>query len=136
MGVVCIFLDKLNCTALTSNPSYMVFIIVIVISLCSGLLVKHSHSNVVSFPNRKVTNACVVICMKFSWWWKDDAVRVQDKSWRVRYMVANQLYELCAAVGPEPTRWLSACGNYQVANCSSILNGEGSFNFQRYMCIY
>jgi serine/threonine-protein phosphatase 2A regulatory subunit A len=28
----------------------------------------------------------------------------QDKSWRVRYMVANQLYELCAAVGPEPTR--------------------------------
>ena len=29
---------------------------------------------------------------------------VQDKSWRVRYMVANQLYELCEAVGPEPTR--------------------------------
>ncbi|CAN6876006.1 unnamed protein product [Brassica oleracea var. botrytis] len=28
----------------------------------------------------------------------------QDKSWRVRYMVANQLYELCEAVGPEPTR--------------------------------
>uniref|UniRef100_A0A803NCD1 Phosphatase PP2A regulatory subunit A/Splicing factor 3B subunit 1-like HEAT repeat domain-containing protein n=1 Tax=Chenopodium quinoa TaxID=63459 RepID=A0A803NCD1_CHEQI len=27
-----------------------------------------------------------------------------DKSWRVRYMVANQLYELCEAVGPEPTR--------------------------------
>ncbi|KAE8663976.1 Serine/threonine-protein phosphatase 2A 65 kDa regulatory subunit A beta isoform [Hibiscus syriacus] len=28
----------------------------------------------------------------------------QDKSWRVRYMVANQLYDLCEAVGPEPTR--------------------------------
>jgi serine/threonine-protein phosphatase 2A regulatory subunit A len=28
----------------------------------------------------------------------------QDKSWRVRYMVANQLYELCEAVGTEPTR--------------------------------
>nr|CAB3479602.1 unnamed protein product [Digitaria exilis] len=28
---------------------------------------------------------------------------VKDKSWRVRYMVANQLYELCEAVGPEPT---------------------------------
>ena len=28
----------------------------------------------------------------------------QDKSWRVRYMVANQLYELCEVVGPEPTR--------------------------------
>ena len=31
--------------------------------------------------------------------------REQDKSWRVRYMVANQLYELCEAVGPEPTRY-------------------------------
>lgn len=30
---------------------------------------------------------------------------LQDKSWRVRYMVANQLYELCEAVGPEPTRY-------------------------------
>ncbi|KAJ0495429.1 putative armadillo-like helical protein [Helianthus annuus] len=29
----------------------------------------------------------------------------QDKSWRVRYMVANQLYELCEAVGPEPTKY-------------------------------
>ncbi|KAL7206640.1 hypothetical protein ACSBR2_019371 [Camellia fascicularis] len=29
---------------------------------------------------------------------------IKDKSWRVRYMVANQLYELCEAVGPEPTR--------------------------------
>ncbi|CAN7034437.1 unnamed protein product [Brassica rapa subsp. trilocularis] len=28
----------------------------------------------------------------------------QDKSWRVRYMVANQLYELCEAVGPDCTR--------------------------------
>ncbi|PPD83076.1 hypothetical protein GOBAR_DD19991 [Gossypium barbadense] len=28
----------------------------------------------------------------------------QDKSWHVRYMVANQLYEVCEAVGPEPTR--------------------------------
>lgn len=32
-------------------------------------------------------------------------VLLQDKSWRVRYMVANQLYELCEAVGPEPTRY-------------------------------
>ncbi|PWZ04817.1 hypothetical protein Zm00014a_011331 [Zea mays] len=31
-------------------------------------------------------------------------ITVCDKSWRVRYMVANQLYELCEAVGPEPTR--------------------------------
>ncbi|KAG5383743.1 hypothetical protein IGI04_035213, partial [Brassica rapa subsp. trilocularis] len=31
-------------------------------------------------------------------------VTEQDKSWRVRYMVANQLYELCEAMGPEPTR--------------------------------
>ncbi|GJU46344.1 RNA-directed DNA polymerase [Tanacetum coccineum] len=28
----------------------------------------------------------------------------QEKSWRVRYMVANQLYELCEAVGSEPTK--------------------------------
>jgi len=28
----------------------------------------------------------------------------QDKSWRVRYNVANQLSELCEAVGPENTR--------------------------------
>ncbi|CAN7127496.1 unnamed protein product [Brassica rapa subsp. narinosa] len=28
----------------------------------------------------------------------------QDKSWRVRYMVANQLYELCEAVGPDCTK--------------------------------
>ncbi|KAL5973971.1 hypothetical protein ACLOJK_030631 [Asimina triloba] len=28
----------------------------------------------------------------------------EDKSWRVRYLVANQLYELCEAVGPESTR--------------------------------
>ncbi|KAM2586308.1 hypothetical protein TB2_047081 [Malus domestica] len=27
-----------------------------------------------------------------------------DKSWRVWYMVANQLYELCEAVGPEATK--------------------------------
>jgi hypothetical protein len=27
-----------------------------------------------------------------------------DKSWRVRYMVAQQLYELCEAVGPELSR--------------------------------
>ncbi|WKA02146.1 hypothetical protein VitviT2T_020368 [Vitis vinifera] len=34
-----------------------------------------------------------------------DSVRLlADKSWCVRYMVANQLYELCEAVGPEPTR--------------------------------
>ncbi|KAM0890370.1 hypothetical protein ACQ4PT_027159 [Festuca glaucescens] len=31
-------------------------------------------------------------------------VQEVDKSWLVRYMVANQLYELCEAVGPEPTR--------------------------------
>ncbi|CAL5442214.1 unnamed protein product [Camellia sinensis] len=30
--------------------------------------------------------------------------KAMDKSWRVRYMVANQLYELCEAVGPESTR--------------------------------
>ncbi|CAN6873038.1 unnamed protein product [Brassica oleracea] len=28
----------------------------------------------------------------------------QDKSWRVRYMVANQLYELCEVVGPDCTK--------------------------------
>ncbi|KAH0878549.1 hypothetical protein HID58_065943 [Brassica napus] len=28
----------------------------------------------------------------------------QDKSWRMRYMVANQLYELCEEVGPDSTR--------------------------------
>ncbi|KAF2602446.1 hypothetical protein F2Q70_00026811 [Brassica cretica] len=28
----------------------------------------------------------------------------QDKSWRVCYMVANQLYELCEAVGPDCTK--------------------------------
>uniref|UniRef100_A0A7N0U5Z9 Phosphatase PP2A regulatory subunit A/Splicing factor 3B subunit 1-like HEAT repeat domain-containing protein n=1 Tax=Kalanchoe fedtschenkoi TaxID=63787 RepID=A0A7N0U5Z9_KALFE len=28
----------------------------------------------------------------------------QDKSWRVRYTVANQLYELCEAVGPGSTK--------------------------------
>ncbi|RVX08358.1 Serine/threonine-protein phosphatase 2A 65 kDa regulatory subunit A gamma isoform [Vitis vinifera] len=33
-----------------------------------------------------------------------DSVRLLDKSWRVRYMVANQLYELCEVVGPEPTK--------------------------------
>jgi hypothetical protein len=27
-----------------------------------------------------------------------------DKSWRVRYVVAQQLYELCEAVGPELSR--------------------------------
>ncbi|KAM1054067.1 hypothetical protein FF1_001502 [Malus domestica] len=27
-----------------------------------------------------------------------------DKSWRVRYMVVNKLYELCKVVGPEATR--------------------------------
>lgn len=29
---------------------------------------------------------------------------MQDKSWRVRYMVANQLHELCEAVGAEVAR--------------------------------
>lgn len=37
--------------------------------------------------------------------WHDSFYPGQDKSWRVRYMVANQLYELCEAVGPEPTRY-------------------------------
>lgn len=48
----------------------------------------------------------------------------QDKSWRVRYMVANQLYELCEAVGPEPTRCLMRaffCICHVVANWSLIL---------------
>ncbi|XP_028096950.1 uncharacterized protein LOC114296815 [Camellia sinensis] len=35
---------------------------------------------------------------------KQKSIVPKDKSWRVRYMVANQLYELCEAVGPEPTR--------------------------------
>ncbi|CAL5376971.1 unnamed protein product [Camellia sinensis] len=34
---------------------------------------------------------------------KQKSIVPKDKSWRVRYMVANQLYELCEAVGPEPT---------------------------------
>lgn len=32
-------------------------------------------------------------------------LHIQDKSWRVRYMVANQLYDLCEAVGQEATRY-------------------------------
>ncbi|CAL5376989.1 unnamed protein product [Camellia sinensis] len=35
---------------------------------------------------------------------KQKSIVPKDKSWRVRYMVANQLYELCEAVAPEPTR--------------------------------
>lgn len=30
---------------------------------------------------------------------------VQDKSWRVRYGISNQLYELSKALGPEISRW-------------------------------
>jgi hypothetical protein len=30
--------------------------------------------------------------------------RAQDKSWRVRYNVAQQLYQLCEALGPELSR--------------------------------
>lgn len=30
---------------------------------------------------------------------------VQDKSWRVRYNVAQQLYQLCEALGPELARY-------------------------------
>ncbi|KAL6522273.1 hypothetical protein OROHE_016826 [Orobanche hederae] len=45
----------------------------------------------------------------------------QDKSWRVRYMVANQLYELCEAVGPEPTRHIPRVS-------SSIPNNSLSIN--------
>ncbi|WVY90056.1 hypothetical protein V8G54_035570 [Vigna mungo] len=55
----------------------------------------------------------------------------QDKSWRVRYMVANQLYELCEAVGPDPTRselvpayWLK-CGklrDYQLEGLNFLVN--------------
>ncbi|KAL6549211.1 hypothetical protein OROHE_009056 [Orobanche hederae] len=37
---------------------------------------------------------------------------VEDKPWRVRYMVANQLYELCEAVGPEPTSVFCCCPKY------------------------
>ena len=29
---------------------------------------------------------------------------MQDKSWRVRYNVAQQLYQLCEALGPELSR--------------------------------
>ena len=29
----------------------------------------------------------------------------QDKSWRVRYNVAQQLYQLCEALGPELARY-------------------------------
>ena len=29
----------------------------------------------------------------------------QDKSWRVRYNVAQQLYMMCVALGPEASRW-------------------------------
>jgi hypothetical protein len=32
-------------------------------------------------------------------------VTVQDKSWRVRFNVANQLVTLCDALGKEVTRW-------------------------------
>ena len=32
------------------------------------------------------------------------SVYMQDKSWRVRYNVAQQLYQLCEALGPELAR--------------------------------
>jgi hypothetical protein len=32
------------------------------------------------------------------------SIAVQDKSWRVRYMVAEQFCELCEAFGPEVGR--------------------------------
>lgn len=49
--------------------------------------------------------ACVVSKMMFCmFYYIVESLLVQDKSWRVRYMVANQLYELCEAVGPDPTR--------------------------------
>ncbi|KAJ0727226.1 putative armadillo-like helical protein [Helianthus annuus] len=55
-----------------------------------------------------------------------------DKSWRVRYMVANQLYELCEAVGPEPTKYhneaevrIAAAG--KVTKFSRILSPELAF---------
>ncbi|KAL6560819.1 hypothetical protein OROHE_005996 [Orobanche hederae] len=35
----------------------------------------------------------------------------QDKSWHVRYMVANQLYEFCEDVGPEHTRGIAVSFN-------------------------
>ena len=31
---------------------------------------------------------------------------VQDKSWRVRYNVAQQLYQLCEALGPDLSRYI------------------------------
>ncbi|CAI0552474.1 unnamed protein product [Linum tenue] len=43
-----------------------------------------------------------------------------DKSWRVRYMVANQLYELCEAVGPEPTKYFP---NLRRSHCHIIFYG-------------
>ncbi|KAF5779790.1 putative armadillo-like helical protein [Helianthus annuus] len=49
----------------------------------------------------------------------------QDKSWRVRYMVANQLYELCEAVGPEPTKYeLSSDSSQHVRSAlASVIMG-------------
>ena len=43
----------------------------------------------------------------FMGWMFPYAWLYQDKSWRVRYMVANQLYDLCEAVGPESTMLVS-----------------------------
>lgn len=49
--------------------------------------------------------ACVVCRMMFYMlYYIFELLIVQDKSWRVRYMVANQLYELCEAVGPDSTK--------------------------------
>ncbi|KAM0009142.1 putative armadillo-like helical protein [Helianthus debilis subsp. tardiflorus] len=66
-------------------------------------------------------------CYLFSAW--PHIVPCIDKSWRVRYMVANQLYELCEAVGPEPTKYhneaevrIAAVG--KVTKFSRILSPE------------
>lgn len=50
----------------------------------------------------------------------------QDKSWRVRYMVANQLYELCEAVGPEPTRYFLNLNMWYFKNIYHMMSIYGT----------
>ena len=53
------------------------------------------------------------LCASFGWW----SIRVshglvsfmQDKSWRVRYNVAQQLHILCVALGSESSRYSLHC---------------------------
>lgn len=66
-------------------------------------------------------NFCILKCVK------------QDKSWRVRYMVANQLYELCEAVGPEATRLIIFCFIHLTARYSLYqFTCHGPFHFVYY----